>query len=335
MNAINDKNVEVEMNVSCGIIIKTNDKGEKLFLLIQRHKDDHFPLMWEPPRGKCDNGKNEPLIACLKREIKEETGLDINKDPEFIDSFIYYADNGKRKTTQYNFLCTLKNPNQEVKISNEHQDYRWVRTLGEVELITMPEIKKTLSKIIDNENKIVNYDEFEKPMKISESSILIDVYLNIDNSYSKYINETKEIITLEEFKFLNEVENNKEKYRNFEHLGKLTLKYGLSMALGGPIGGLLLYMYRYMTDACTKRCKRENDNNSTCRFRCYQEASKSNLNRIKEAMSKLSKIKDPEKRNREKNKLEKQYRLWSLRYNHYTKRLNKANQSDDYSDDWD
>ncbi|MCK5604568.1 NUDIX domain-containing protein [Candidatus Pacearchaeota archaeon] len=154
------KKIKEKMNVSAGVIIKKGPNGENLVLLIQRAADDHWPLHWEAPRGKCDSGPNEKLIPCLKREVKEETGLNV-KPVGFIDKFSYIAKNGTRDTTQYNFLCKLVNPKQEVKLSHEHQDHKWVSSVGEIELFVLPEFKKTIVKVLNPVEQIVTYPEFD------------------------------------------------------------------------------------------------------------------------------------------------------------------------------
>ena len=102
-----------KVNVAGAIILKMGDEEKPMVLLIQRSADDHWPLYWEIPRGKCDKGDDRNITKCLKREVKEETGLDI-KPVKFIEKFQYVADHGKRLSTQYNFLCTMENENQEV-----------------------------------------------------------------------------------------------------------------------------------------------------------------------------------------------------------------------------
>jgi len=108
--------VTKKMNAAAGVIVKYTDDEKPSILLIQRAADDHWPLHFEFPRGKCDKPKGENIIHCLKREIKEETGLDI-KPIELIDIHEYLADEGTRKTTCYNYLCEMKNPKQEIKLS--------------------------------------------------------------------------------------------------------------------------------------------------------------------------------------------------------------------------
>jgi len=142
------KYVDVIGAVICRFDLKN---GKKEVLLIQRAKDDHWPNHWEFPRGKCDASKTEKLFPCLKREIKEETNLDIIPI-RFIDKFSYVADKGKRISTQYNYLCYLKSGKQELKLSHEHQDYKWVSSPGEIELLLSGEIKNTLLKIFSQDD---------------------------------------------------------------------------------------------------------------------------------------------------------------------------------------
>jgi len=153
-----EKNIKKRIHVAGAVIVQKKEDGKKYVLLIQRAADDHWPLHVEIPRGKCDDGPNETLEHCLKREVKEETGLDVTPI-SFIDKFSYIADKGTRKSTQYNFLCKMNNPNQKIKLSSEHDDYIWISTVGEAELFTLPEIKKTITKVLNVDDKIVDYPQ--------------------------------------------------------------------------------------------------------------------------------------------------------------------------------
>ncbi|MHA1873476.1 MAG: NUDIX hydrolase [Candidatus Heimdallarchaeaceae archaeon] len=160
--------VKKTMNAAAGVIIRIGDNNRRNVLLIQRAADDHWPLHWEFPRGKCDKPVGEDLIHCLKREVKEETGLDITPI-EKIDIHEYLADGGTRKTFCYNYLCMLKDPDQPVKLSKEHDSFKWITELGEVELMVMPEQKKTLEKIFNTERAITSNPGGDQPVqKIDE-----------------------------------------------------------------------------------------------------------------------------------------------------------------------
>jgi len=164
-----DKDVKVKVNVAAAVIVR-DIKGEREVLLIQRARDDHWPLHYEFPRGKCR--VDEKMSHCLKREIYEETKLKI-KPIKYLGKFEYYADKGERKSTQYNFLCELDPPGQEIILSTEHQKYKWVTTAGEIELlVNAGEMKRTLLKALDGDHKLVDYPddtELEPFDKIEET----------------------------------------------------------------------------------------------------------------------------------------------------------------------
>ncbi len=150
-----ESNVKVKMNAAAGVIVRLNEDGTKQVLLIQRAPDDHWPHHWEFPRGKCDHGKLEDTTICVKREIKEETGLDIQVIG-LIDKFEYLADGGTRLTTCYNYLCKMDPPNQKIKLSKEHQDYKWVSEIGQAALLVLPDQKRTIEKVLNNDRPILS-----------------------------------------------------------------------------------------------------------------------------------------------------------------------------------
>ena len=159
--------VEKFIDVGGAIIIKEGENREKLILLVQRAADDHWPDVWEYPRGKCN--KNENIKNCIKREVKEETGLDI-EPIHIIDDFDYIADQGKRKSTCHTYLCKMKDENQKVKLSHEHQDFKWIFTVGESELLLHQDQKRILIKIFNKDEQIVTYpdNDFTNNNKIEE-----------------------------------------------------------------------------------------------------------------------------------------------------------------------
>lgn len=147
--------VEQVIDVSAGVVMKYGDNNERLVLMIQRSKDDHWPLHWEFPRGKCDKPIGEDTKKCIVREVKEETGLDV-EPMTLLGIFEYMADGGKRKSICHNYLCKVLNPDQKVKLSKEHSDFKWVSEAGEVQLLILPDQLKVLQKVLNPERKIMN-----------------------------------------------------------------------------------------------------------------------------------------------------------------------------------
>ena len=81
---------------------------------------------WEFARGAIEAGESE--LKAAQREIHEETGL---KDLDYIDGFreinSWFYNNSKEKTVHKEAIFFLaKSTSQDVKLSPEHSDYRWL-----------------------------------------------------------------------------------------------------------------------------------------------------------------------------------------------------------------
>lgn len=102
-----------------GALIKRDDA----FLILQRQADDFMGGINELPSGKVE--KNETLPDALKRETKEETGLDVSEILDYIGHFDYISGSGK-KTRQFNFVVEVA-PGDVIISPNEHSGFSWVR----------------------------------------------------------------------------------------------------------------------------------------------------------------------------------------------------------------
>lgn len=111
----------IQRIVLAGILIYENKA-----LILQRNKNEKvFPNMWELP-----SGKKEPLEKsedALAREFLEETGVEIKPIcPVSVFDYKVEKEDGIRDSTQINYLVYLKSSTFTVKISNEHQNYKWI-----------------------------------------------------------------------------------------------------------------------------------------------------------------------------------------------------------------
>ncbi|MBI4099725.1 NUDIX domain-containing protein [Candidatus Microgenomates bacterium] len=118
-------------------------------LIIQRSKeDDVFPELWEVP-----SGKREPLessTSALKREVKEETGLDIEPVmPTDVFEFQVEKPDEIRDATQISFIVKPIG-STEVKLSSEHQNYAWINQDGLENYNLSKETKNILQKAFQN-----------------------------------------------------------------------------------------------------------------------------------------------------------------------------------------
>ncbi len=105
--------------------------GNKLLILKRRPDDVHRPGVWEIPGGRIASG--EDPYDGLRRETREETGLDIEPVcPLGVQHFT--RDDGQR-ITMLIFYC--RPVRKEVRLSEEHTDYRWIDLVADAEQIPL------------------------------------------------------------------------------------------------------------------------------------------------------------------------------------------------------
>ena len=94
--------------------------GHVLLLKRSRHKD-HAPGEWEVGSGRVRQG--ESAVGALYREVKEETGLDVEV-VEPLDTFHFYRGQGRTEAIGITFHCRAGGG--EVRLSGEHDEATWI-----------------------------------------------------------------------------------------------------------------------------------------------------------------------------------------------------------------
>lgn len=109
------------------IVITGILRDDDLFLAVKRNENDNlFPGAWEFPGGHLEDG--ESLKDGLKRELKEEIGF----TDDFNPIITHYFDEVKQKNNELihnleiDFIINVDSSKINVKLSNEHCDYKWV-----------------------------------------------------------------------------------------------------------------------------------------------------------------------------------------------------------------
>lgn len=127
-------NEEKKENIKNAIAIIVN-KDNKILLL----KRSNEPKQWMPGKWSLVGGgleKGESPEKAVEREIKEETGLEINK---FNKRF-----NIQRSldSTEYIFACRYNGDPTDITLNNENTNYGWY-DISEMEFLdTVPNLKE-------------------------------------------------------------------------------------------------------------------------------------------------------------------------------------------------
>ncbi|HAE36563.1 MAG: hypothetical protein UR85_C0004G0099 [Candidatus Nomurabacteria bacterium GW2011_GWF2_35_66] len=115
----------MELKVGVKILLK-NKEGKHL---IFKRSSEKYPEagsdLWDITGGRIEPGST--LIDNLKREIKEETGLELIGEPNLI-----HAQDILRVTGKHVVRLTYVGEGEgEVILSDEHDDYKWL-TIDEI-----------------------------------------------------------------------------------------------------------------------------------------------------------------------------------------------------------
>ena len=103
---------------SCGAIVYRRFHGNVEILLIKHVNSGH----WSFPKGHVEG--NETELETARREIKEETGLDVILDQTFRETVSYSPTRDTQKVVVY-FLALARNYDY-VRQEEEIAEIRWV-----------------------------------------------------------------------------------------------------------------------------------------------------------------------------------------------------------------
>ena len=103
---------------SCGAIVYRKYHGNTEILLIRHINSGH----WSFPKGHVEGDETE--VETAKREILEETGIDVNLDPTFRETVTYSPRKDTVKVVVY-FIARAKNTDF-VPQEDEISEIKWV-----------------------------------------------------------------------------------------------------------------------------------------------------------------------------------------------------------------
>ena len=123
-------------------IVNENNK----FLLLKGSENDpqFHKSFWYVVTGSCEK-YDKNMIDTVKREVKEETNLDVI-EVNYLDKIFYYKSLGKN-CVEYVYLSKVKDGN--VILNEESVDFKWYNFEEFVNLINWFEDKSELVKLLN------------------------------------------------------------------------------------------------------------------------------------------------------------------------------------------
>lgn len=131
---------------SAGAVIFRKENRKLLFLLL------HYPSSakttkeyWDLTKGHIEKGENE--IETVKREVEEETGL---RDIKFLEGFKegikYFFRWENKNIIKFVTFYLAETRTEDIKISEEHIDYKWLSYEEALKQLTFKNAKDILKK---------------------------------------------------------------------------------------------------------------------------------------------------------------------------------------------
>lgn len=109
------------MILQVGVKLLINDGSEKYLFLRRSPSFKPGIQKWDIPGGRINS--DEPLDDALKREVREETGLEV-ESVELIAAQDIFVPAKDLHVVRLTYKGTTKSG--EVKLSEEHSEYKWM-----------------------------------------------------------------------------------------------------------------------------------------------------------------------------------------------------------------
>ncbi len=122
-------------------------EGKRMLFLVLRKQNGEYDL----PKGHIEKGERSEDAA--RREISEETGLDVDFIPFFHRDTKYFFYDGKKRIAKGVRYFLAKTNAKNVKISYEHAGYEWLGYDDAVKKLGFKDLVELMPKVRDYINR--------------------------------------------------------------------------------------------------------------------------------------------------------------------------------------
>ena len=128
---------------SAGVVLFRNNPNRE-YLILRYSTIDRY---WGFAKGHIEKDENEKQAAF--REVEEETGL---KNIRLVDGFkeedeYSFLEEGSMITKEVIWFLGEVNDENEMTLSHEHENFKWLNYNEALELLSFKELKELLKKV--------------------------------------------------------------------------------------------------------------------------------------------------------------------------------------------
>lgn len=135
--------MEIKTGLIEAHIVRIIDRNIE-FLLMQRSENEKYPNIWQMVTGKIKT--NELAYETAKREIFEETNLIID-NIFVVPNVNHFYDSNDNSMNLVPVFVTKVKPESVVKISKEHQQFKWLKKKEAKKRLAWPGQSKSVDLI--------------------------------------------------------------------------------------------------------------------------------------------------------------------------------------------
>ncbi len=127
------------------VIFRKNGQIKYLLLHYPSSSKNSKKSYWDFPKGHIEKG--ETLLQTVKREVKEETGIEhLEIIPDFKETISYFFTRDNKNILKFVTFFLAKTETSKVKLSKEHIDFEWLPYQKALDRLTFKDAKQILEK---------------------------------------------------------------------------------------------------------------------------------------------------------------------------------------------